>query len=187
MGTAKPLGNLLHCLTSHGEKVFWIFHVSLSCFNLCPLSLFLQPCTTVKSPSLSSWYPPRGCQQAAGGTPPLQLLMGGQGQPQLPLGWDIFYNRISKRVLENTAVDDFQSHRTLEIIPLLLKSCENVRSGAQKATITFDTLCLREQSCPRFELSPMKWFRGKSPGLILLISGLLACRGLVHSSFTECN
>lgn len=39
---------------------------------------------------------------------------------------------------------------------------------------------------PSFGMSTMKWFRGKFPGFIILIDGILTCKGLVHSSFTEC-
>lgn len=79
-GNCKASGlNLLHCLTSHGEKVFWIFHLSLSCFNLCPLSLFLQPCITVKSPSLSSWYPPMGASRLLVGPHPSSFSWVGRG------------------------------------------------------------------------------------------------------------
>lgn len=49
------------------------------------------------------------------------------------------YNRRSKRVCENTSLDDFQSHKTVEIISLLLKSCENFRSGAPKAPSTWES------------------------------------------------
>ena len=78
----------------------------------------------------------------------------------------------------------FKATKLWKSFPYFLKAV-TMSEVELRRLLLFDTLRLREQSCPRFELSPMKWFRGKSPGLIFLVSGLLACKGLVHSSFTE--
>lgn len=131
LGMAQLLSNFLHCLTSHGEKVFWVFILRLL---FKPASLFLPPCTTVKCPSLSSTPCPWG--QAGSGTPPLQPLMAVQVQPHFPF---MKYNRRSKRVCENRSLDDFQSYKTVETISLLLITSENFRSGAQKAPITWES------------------------------------------------
>lgn len=61
--------------------------------------------------------------------------------------------------------------------PYILKAVKTLEVGL--------TQHLREQSCPQFELSALKWFSEKYPGLIFLISGLLAFKGLVYSSFEE--
>lgn len=136
VGMAQPLSNLLHCLTSHGEKVFWVFILSCSCLSLC-LYLSSSHQAPLWRAHLSSSYPAPGCQQADWwwDTPRPSLAWLCRCS-QFPL---MKYNRRSKRVCENTSLDDFQSHKTVEIISLLLKSCENFRSGAPKAPSTWES------------------------------------------------
>lgn len=38
------------------EELFLVFSLNLCCFNLCPLSLFLPPCTSVNH--ISNWKRP---------------------------------------------------------------------------------------------------------------------------------
>jgi len=148
MGSAQPLGNQLHFLTSLMVKKFSECSVWASLAWIYAHCLSLPPTT-------------HHCEEP--------IPVSCTPSPWVPAGWwhPLRWNTIGgeRKVIENTAVDIFQSHKTLQIIPLLLKSCEDVSSGAQKAAISYNILCLSEKSCPRFELSPMKWFRGKSPGL----------------------
>lgn len=126
---AQPLSNL-HCLTSHGEEVFWVFILSLSCSSLCLyLLLTVHHC---EEPICPLHTLPVGARLTVGHSPPLTAL---QVQPEFPL---MKYNQRSKRVCENTSLDDFQSHKTMEIISLL-KTSENFRSGAQKSPSTWES------------------------------------------------
>lgn len=115
-------------------KKFWVFILSLSCLSLC-LCLSSSHRAPQCSAHLCSPYPAPPCQMMMGHPPP-QPLMAVQVQPHFPLKK---YNRRSKRVCENTSLDDFQSHRTVQIISLLLKTSEHFGSGAQKAPSTWES------------------------------------------------
>lgn len=79
METPPPLTVLM------GKKFLLISQLKLSCFNSCLLCLFLPPCTAVKSPSLSPWWPP--CRHWGLLWGPLKppLLQAEEGQLPQPL------------------------------------------------------------------------------------------------------
>lgn len=99
-----------------------------------PVSLFLPPCTIVKHPSVFSmpcpWMPAGGWWDNP--CPSLSWLCRCSHNF---LSWNLTGE--ARRCVKNTSLDDLQSHKTVEIISLLLKTSENFKSGAQKASSTW--------------------------------------------------
>lgn len=118
-GTAQPLGNLLHCLTSHSEKVFHVFSLSVSCW-IYARCLSLPPTMHHCEEPISLLHTlPMGASRLLVGLPP--NFFSGQGgcTHRFPSDETCFITGEGRRVTENAAVDYFQSHKTLEIIPFL--------------------------------------------------------------------
>lgn len=51
------VGNLPACTHGEKKKIFLLNSSKLPCFHLWPLSFIFSPCTTVKSPTPSPWWP----------------------------------------------------------------------------------------------------------------------------------
>lgn len=122
MGTAQPLDNFLHCLICLMVKKY-------SVYSVWAFLAWIYACCLFHSHHAPLWRAllcllhtlPMGASRLL--VPPHpQVLRAGQVPPQFPPRWNTFYNRRRKKAIENKAVDDFQSHKTLEIIPLLLQS-----------------------------------------------------------------